>query len=140
MRFGAKLQGFNRRILFYLRTLSGPTNFPLRKFDKDLYLMWMQLCRYLEIKALTVLNVCLDTPFNNKRTVWILSFYYYLFAWYCSIVIFSIIISFTGLSEESVSETAIASTVSNPLYTCPNIVYTLPENTDSSSIEPPFCS
>ena len=39
-----------------------PANFPSRKFDKELYIMWIQLYRYLESNVLTVLNACLATP------------------------------------------------------------------------------
>jgi len=58
VRFGEKFQGFNRRILFYLQTLSGlrfalvgaecppdiqhPANFFEKKFDKKLYLLRTQ--------------------------------------------------------------------------------------------------
>ena len=65
-------QGFNRIVLFYLRMLFTPVNFHLRKFDKELYLMWMQLCHYLESNVLTVLNACLTTShYKNVLTFYI---------------------------------------------------------------------
>ncbi len=65
MEFEATPQGFSKRILFYLRTLSAPANFLERKFDKELYLLQTQCYRYLERKALNILNVRLATPITT---------------------------------------------------------------------------
>ena len=45
--------------------LPKPANFLERKFDKELYLLQTQCYRYLERKALNILNVRLATPITT---------------------------------------------------------------------------